>query len=99
MNINRNNYEVYIIDYFDGKLDPVQTAELMYFLSQNPDLEYEFNAFENLKMPESQIKFNDKEVLKKEYADVKSVTDINFEEFCIAEIEGDLDEKSIIKHT
>ncbi|HJX71101.1 MAG TPA: hypothetical protein VJ346_04095, partial [Bacteroidales bacterium] len=94
MNINRNNYEVYVIDYFDGKLDPVQTAELMYFLSQNPDLEYEFNAFENIKLPEANLIFSDKEDLKKKYSDFSVVTDTNFEELCIAEIEGDLDEKS-----
>ena len=94
MNINRNNYEVYMIDYFDGKLDPVQTAELMYFLSQNPDLEHEFNAYENVNLPADILKFEDKDGLRKSFGDFPAVTDNNFEEFCIAEIEGDLDEKS-----
>ena len=94
MNININNYEVYMIDYLDGKLDPVQTAELMYFLSQNPDLENEFNAYENVNLPADILKFRDKDELKKSFGDFPTVTDSNFEEFCIAEIEGDLDEKS-----
>lgn len=94
MNINRNNYEVYMIDYFDGKLDPVQTAELMYFLSQNPDLENEFNAYENINLPSSKLKFIDKDQLKKNFSDFQTITDNNLEEFCIAEIEGVLDDKS-----
>lgn len=94
MNINRNNYETWVIDYFDGKLDPVQTAELLYFLSQNPDLEYEFNGYENLNLPADELKFTGKEGLKKSFSDIPSITDDNFEEFCIAETEGDLDEKS-----
>ncbi|MBN2215704.1 MAG: hypothetical protein JW723_15855 [Bacteroidales bacterium] len=94
MDINRNNYEVYVIDYFDGMLDPVQTAEMMYFLSLNPDLEQEFNAFENLRLSESKLKFSNKENLKKKYSDFPAVTESNFDEFCVAEIEGDLDKKS-----
>lgn len=94
MNINRHNYEEYVIDYFDGKLDPVQTAELMYFLSQNPDLEYEFNGYENLNLPAEELKFTGKEGLKKSFSDIPTITDDNFDEFCIAETEGDLDEES-----
>lgn len=94
MKINRNNYEEYVIDYLDGRLNPVQTAELMYFFSQNPDLELEFNAFENYRLPESKLKFGNIEDLKKEYSDFQAVTDSNFDEFCVAEIEGDLDKKS-----
>jgi hypothetical protein len=94
MNINRNNYEVYMIDYFDGKLNPVQTAELMYFLNQNPDLENEFNAFENVRLPSASFKFYDKDNLKRNFSDFPAVTDNNFDEFCIAEIEGDLEESS-----
>ena len=97
MNINRHNYEVFVIDYFDGKLDPVQTAELLYFLSQNPDLEYEFNAFENVNLSADKLKFSSKDELKKSYGDIPKITDSNFEEFCVAEIEGDLDEKSQVR--
>ncbi len=94
MNINRHNYETFVIDYFDGKLDPIQTAELMYFLSQNPDLEYEFNAYENITLKADKLTFSGKESLKKNYNDITVITNENFDEFCIAETEGDLDEKS-----
>ncbi len=39
MNINRSNYEAWIIDYLDDHLTDSQRGELLVFLSQNPDLE------------------------------------------------------------
>lgn len=97
MAINRNNYELFIIDYFDGKLDTVESAELFFFLSQNPDLEDELNSFKNLKLPADEPKFNNLINLKKDFKDIADVTDDNYEEFCIAYPEGDLDERSGIK--
>lgn len=44
MKINRTNYEVYVIDYFDQKLAPVEVAELLLFLEQNPDIKTEFET-------------------------------------------------------
>jgi hypothetical protein len=90
MNITRENYEVFIVDYLDGKLDPIQSANLIHFLSQNPDLEEEFNEYENMKVnPTKNIKL-DKQILKKDYSDVKNINNDNFDEFCIARFEGDL---------
>lgn len=94
MLINRNNYETFIIDYFDGKLDPVLAGELLFFLSQNPDIEEEFNAYENIKLPADKLYFNQKESLKKSYTDITAITEVNFDEFSIAAVEGDLDEES-----
>ena len=42
MQIDRTNYEVFLIDYFDQKLAPVEVAELLLFLEQNPDIKTEF---------------------------------------------------------
>lgn len=39
MNINRSNYEAWVIDYLDDQLTDSQRGELLVFLSQNPDLE------------------------------------------------------------
>jgi hypothetical protein len=97
MNITRENYEVYIIDYLDGKLNPVQSAELMNFLSQNPDLEEEFNEFENIRIdPSKEIK-PDKEKLKRNFSDIQKINDENFDEFCVAKFEGDLNEYDEIR--
>lgn len=94
MLINRDNYQTYIIDYFDGKLDPVLTGELMFFLSQNPDIEKEFNVFENIKLTDDNLYFNQKESLKKSYTDIPAITEVNLDEFSVAAVEGDLDEES-----
>ena len=54
MKINRNNYEIFFVDYSDGKLSENQIENLMAFISLNPDLEEEFYTFINLeKLPEN----------------------------------------------
>jgi len=90
MNITRENYEAYIIDYLDGKLNPIQSAELMHFLSQNPDLEEEFNEFENIRINSSKEMKLNKDELRRDFSDIKQINDENFDEFCIANFEGDL---------
>ncbi|HEX2394613.1 MAG TPA: hypothetical protein VHI78_04665, partial [Bacteroidales bacterium] len=39
MTINRNNFEEYLLDYLEGNLDPLLTAELMAFIAENPRYE------------------------------------------------------------
>ena len=39
MTINRNNFEAYLLDYLEGNLDPLLTADLMAFLAENPEFE------------------------------------------------------------
>ncbi|KXK46137.1 MAG: hypothetical protein UZ10_BCD003001461 [Bacteroidetes bacterium OLB10] len=63
--INRENYEIWFIDYFDGKLSPEQTAELLLFLEENGDLKLEFDSFSNITLPEQDVKFENKMSLKK----------------------------------
>lgn len=70
--INRNNYEVYLIDYMDGKLDAVQVSELLLFLEQNPDIKETFEGLNTVHIAEEEpVSFN-KEFLKKPpFAEVK----------------------------
>lgn len=91
MNITRENYEVFFIDYYDGNLNEVQTGELMLFLSSNPDLEDEFQTFGQLESlaPET-VEFHGKESLKRDISDIKKINEQNFDEWCIAYNEGDL---------
>lgn len=42
MKINRNNYEAFFLDFFEGSLAPEMESELHLFLSKNPDLAEEF---------------------------------------------------------
>ena len=97
MKITRSNYEIYIIDYLDGRLNPVESAELLWFISQNPDLEEEFNSFINLKIPLQNLQTDSFQNLKKEFSDIAKITESNFEEFCIGYHEKDLDDNSIKK--
>ncbi len=92
MKITRGNYEIYFVDYFDGKLGPVELAELMHFLSRNPDLEEEFSEFQPINLIVVNDEYSDKNTLKKNFHDIKKITDNNFDELCIAALEGDLDE-------
>ena len=67
-----------------------QIENLMSFISLNPDLEDEFYTFINLeKLPNNNIKTDLKFSLKKSENDF-IITKENFENCCIAKIEGDL---------
>jgi len=90
MAINRLNYEEYLADYLDSNLDPVLSAELMVFLSENPDLERQYRELEarSHSMPAETSPCPHKESLKKDFPDVEAVQESNVDEFCIAAIEG-----------
>jgi len=88
--INRHNYEVFFIDYFDGNLTPDQTNELFLFLNENPDLKEEFDSFEEIPIHIPNETFAAKETLKKNPDAL--INAANFEEFCIASVENDLTE-------
>ena len=85
MNINRNNYEAFFLDYHEGRLNAEQTAELMLFLEKNQELKNEFDEFEDvsLKGSEENISFDDKDILRK-----GPVSADNFDEYAIAFAEG-----------
>jgi len=96
MKLNRDNYELYFINYFEGLLKPEEVDELMLFLKHNADLEDEFYSFKNLSVSEKEgVFFENKNILKKSTADKISITDKNIDEFLIASIENDLPAKDI----
>lgn len=92
MSINRNNYEIYFLDYRENQLTPGEVADLMLFLEQNQDLKSEFDEFENISInPDENITYKSKESLKKQV--VTNVNDINtenYEKYFIASIENEL---------
>jgi hypothetical protein len=87
MSIDRTTYELYIMDYLDGRLDAVAVSELLLFLEQNPDLKEEFEGMRNFKLERStDVSSLDKSVLKKpSYDGVKHL----YEPMLIARMEGD----------
>jgi hypothetical protein len=90
--INKNNYEVYFLDHIEGRLDADQTAALMLFLDAHPELKEELEGLEMVSLePNAQIRFDAKESLKKPLIiPTAKITEQNYEEYCVAEFEGDL---------
>lgn len=87
MSINRNTYEIYLIDYLEGNLDAVQVSELLLFLEQNPDLKAEYENLELVYLTQDNIAPLDKSNLKKPDA---AATKERNEHLLIAQLEGDL---------
>ena len=70
-------------------MSPDQVIELMSFLEENPDLKTELKDFEEINIEPVKIKFESKRSLKKVFI----VNDSNFDDLCIASLEGDLTEE------
>ncbi len=67
MKINRENYPLYFLDHFEGRLSEDGRRELLLFLENHPDLKEEFEAFEMVGLEsEEQVGFPGKESLKKD---------------------------------
>ncbi len=86
MEISRNNYEAYFIDYLEGNLDERLVDSFIEFLQKNPDLKQELALYEPVAaMPET-ITFNKKNILKKEKYDSEKI----FNQAAISSLEGDI---------
>lgn len=93
MNINRDNYEIYFLDFLEGQLPSEDTDALLDFLNQNPDLKEEFNGLKDVTLTAEEVVFTDKKPLKKTDKDRLKINDANFNKYCVGKIEGDLDIK------
>ncbi|HEY9083763.1 MAG TPA: hypothetical protein VIN73_10545 [Vicingaceae bacterium] len=90
-NINRHNYEAFLLDYLEQNLSPNMVAELMVFLEQHPDLKQELDELQAFEILEpTSVLFDNKATLKKDALD----------NLMIAEIEGmnTSKESKILKH-
>ncbi|HEX5001832.1 MAG TPA: hypothetical protein VFW78_05010 [Bacteroidia bacterium] len=85
MNITRDNYEPFFIDYFDGNLDVSRQEELFSFLEQHPDLKNEFESFNNNPIEVPEEAFEDKHLLQRNILTLDTL-----DQYLIAELEGDL---------
>ena len=94
MGINRENYEVWFLDYADGNLNEQQVADLMLFLVQNPDLKEELEEdFGEVALQAEPIAVPNKEEFKQE---VVAITAANYEDFLVAELEGELSSDELV---
>jgi hypothetical protein len=97
MTIDKGNIEAYLLDYIEGNLDALLTAELMAFLSENPEYEKWIPEYDGHLCLEAGPLFEDKGTLKKNFRDVPLINDHNFAEFCIASTEGLLERKDLAR--
>ena len=88
MQINRENYEAYFIDYLEGNLDELLVDDFIEFIKLNPDLKEELDLFESLEAIPENIAFENKEGLYKEKYDAETA----FNDAAVACLEGDISE-------
>ncbi len=85
MEINKNNYEAYFLDYHEGNLSPQQVADVLLFVQNHPELKEELESFENFSIEDyPAVTFENKADLKKE------ITEANREEYFIKAVENTL---------
>jgi hypothetical protein len=70
MKPDRLNYQIWLIDWFDGNLDETRKLELNCFLDSNPDLKEEFEALAFTQLPPEKIHFTGKEKLFRSPSDL-----------------------------
>jgi hypothetical protein len=87
MNPDRTNYEIWLIDYLDGNLDPRQVEQLMSFLIENPAIKKEFSEISQYSIIPGDTLFCHKNSLKKSVSDISESL---FEYLCVAASENDL---------
>ncbi len=94
MNINKENWGAWLIDYFDGKLSGREEQMLMSFLDENPECKAEFDAFEAVSLEVPFVVFPEKDQLKKkEIVSVGGITEDNYERFFVLACDNELNEK------
>lgn len=90
MLITRENYEVYLIDYFEGNLDNEDVEQVEAFLELNPDLAEEAKAINEISIGADKIDINKEDLFRSEN-DVRLPQGINnMNHFLLARLEGDL---------
>jgi hypothetical protein len=87
MQIDRSNYEIWIIDWLDGNLNDLQISQLNLFLKDNPDIRDEFEELPSLTVEPSSNHYQHKENLKKSLSEISPS---QFEYISTAYLEGDL---------
>ncbi len=88
MNINRDNYQAYLLDQIEGRLSPELERDLIKFLEENPDLIIS-QELSGINLLNVDICFPFKENIKKGGLN-REINSDNYEQFCIARMEGDL---------
>ena len=93
MKLDRENYGIFIIDYFDGNLSEAEKEKLLLFLDDNIDLKKEFKDFGKVTLSKPVITFPEKEKLKIPIIKATQlINKDNYESFFILFHDGELKE-------
>ena len=87
MKPDRSNYEIWFIDWLDGKLTGPEEELLIAFLKENPDLQDELKDLELVTLASPEYDFRNKEVLFRSAGDL---SDSQFDYLCISNLENDI---------
>ena len=99
MEINRHNYEAYLLDQLEGTLSVDEQQELHNFLLLNPDCSGELTEIEPWILEGEKVQFQNGRLLRKEIPTASTfLEDHNFDLFSIARLEGDLSAEQIAAH-
>jgi hypothetical protein len=87
MQIDRSNYEIWLIDWLDGNLNNCQIEQLEHFLKENPDLKEEVEELTTFRLNSPKISFQHKNQLKKTS---HNLSESQLEYLSVAYLENDL---------
>jgi hypothetical protein len=92
MSINQHNFELFILDYYEGKLDAAATGELMLYLEQNRDAREAFESYEAIMLtPDLSRQYEPKSSLKKTVViAVGELNEENYEKYFMESVENNL---------
>jgi len=94
MDINRDNYEAWLLDLIEGNLDAEQVLVLRDFLLLNPDCAVGLDEIDPWVLEGEKVSFTGKQELRRELPSPDSeLTKTGFDLFSIARLEGDLTER------
>lgn len=85
--ITIHNYEAFLLDYFEGTLDPLMVEELRRFVVQHPELELDLSDDELPVIAPSSLKADFKESLKKQEEALEDEEILNYLENLLPENE------------
>lgn len=85
--INKHNYEHFLVDYAEGNLSESLCIKLEAFLLVNPDIQQEFEQFNSLKIKPNKPYPNFNSKLKRIPLEATPENSDNFQELCIGHLE------------
>ncbi len=99
MDINRNNYEAFLLDLLEGRLSVEEERELNEFLKHHPEHVVDLPDIDLVSLEKPRLTYALRDQLKKELpTEDTRISATNFDLFSIARMEGDLSSQQEEEH-